>query len=563
MSDEQQGLPAGEPTPVDLPSLLDQQAAAPESATPPPVKIPELNEQPEEEVFGGDVKSNPNIHIDASAPILEEISEEQVRQLADIGTLFAPNHSAEELTKLYEHTVKVITAHQRHRHALVKSGENTPYFAINVGDNQTLYITALERDVMANIGYYRRIQRQGHGEHLFTEGDTWINMPKVGDAILAIGKNNFANSKDARMKFRGAMGLSGEYPSPLWASGLHLKLESPGALDSFKLEVKLLLDKVDSARDSMGYALDAASTFLNLPVFEFIAEHILSTSVGTINRNELEQLILLTDLEPLAGSMGSAIYPDGFLLERPCLKSNGGCGHRNHRKINVRRSQLVRFNRLSEHQQQFMSRRSAHNDPATVRNYQSQVRPEISRLIDLGKGYYLRLRVPTIAQYRRIAGAWMARLTGSAKQMFVSNAQQEDRQNFMDSQANIALIMAFAHWVEAIEFHPELGGDVEVVVSRTIEGNDPAKQFEADESVDKELIDLSADGGQTRVIVEKIKKFIDDMTLSVFVAPKTKCAGCGKSVTGDDLSLHPDVVQLNAVELFFTLLRHKIQHSGK
>ena len=541
-------------TPAEIEARLNEQQGEEEV-----FRELELDEQPEAEVFGNTVTPNKNVTEDLA--ILELFTPAIEQQMKNAVRVLYPNHSDVEMAELYNHIEARILAQQPNRAKLVEEEAAGHLLAVEVAPRKFLYVTEKERAAMAMLAQYRQLVRSGHGETLFTEGEVWRNAPQIGSDIIAIGKSNFEKSTNPVMKMRGALGLSGEFPVPLWASGLHLKLAAPGAIDSLKLETTLLLEKIDMSRDTMGYSLSAPAIYTNGPVIDFILQHTLSSTAGTTNPNELGDLILLTDLEPLAGAAAATVYPDGFVLERPCLKSNGGCGHVTRRKINVRRELMVRWERLTEHQKAFMAKRSGRHDPKTIRGYQDQSRPDISRLIDIGGGYFLQLTVPSLNRYRRLAGSWMSRLTNGAKDLIVSNAQREERDAFMQRQSNIALIMAFSMWVESFIYRPSIDADPVVVVTREV--SDPDKQFEADLAMDKELTDLSADGGQTERIVAQIRKFIDDMTLSSYVVPKTHCGGCGKPVTGDDLATHPHVVQVNTIELFFTLLRHKIQNSGK
>lgn len=547
---------ARELTPEEIEAQMAQQLADEEG----PTNFPELEHQPKEEVFGGD--PGVNEAIDETVPVLDEVSDEDWKKLETLGELILPNSDSKELDRIYEHITMTILRHQPGRQRLVELKQADHLHAMQIDPKLVLYVTEKERAAMANLAIARRMIRAGHGHDLFADGN-WTNLPKVGDTILALGKTNFEKSKDPILQFRGAMGLSGEYPIPLWASGLHLKVTSPGAVESLKLEVKIILEKIDTGRETLGYSLGSSSIYMNVPVIDFVLKHVLSSTAGTVTPSELEQLILLTDLEMLVGASAASAYPDGFPMERPCLKSNGGCGTVTRRKINLRRALFVDFSRLTEVQKDFMVKRSGRHDVLTIRNYQSMTRPSVPRLIDIGKGYFLRLTVPTIAQYKRIAGAWMSRLTNGAKELVTSNANRAEREQFMETQANIALIMAFAHWVEAIVYKPSIEDEEKIIVSRITA--DPDKQYEADMAVDKELVDFSADGGQTQRVVDEIRKFIDAMTIASYAVPKTKCSNpeCGKSVTGDEQGKHPELVQMNTVELFFTLLRHKIQNSGR
>jgi uncharacterized protein YuzB (UPF0349 family) len=548
---------APKPTAAEIEDKLAKQLAELENMP----THPELEDQPQEEVFGGEMTSSPN--IDIGVEIFEEATEEELDKLLEKGSFIAGNDDHEMLDRIYTHITTTIVRHQAKRKKLVDVGQGGHLLGAPIDDRGTvLFVTEKERTAMAAISYFRKMARHGLGKDLF-EQDQWTNLPQVGEHILAPGKTSFENSNNERLKMRGALGMSGEFPTPLWSTGMHLKTVSPGAIEGLRLETKIALEKIEQARDTLGYSLSASEIYMNIPVIEFCLDRVISSTLGTTNRADLEKVVLLTDLEPLAGSVAASMYPDGFVLERPCLKSNGGCGTVVRRKIQLRRGLFVRWERVSEHQKNFMTKRSGRHDVATIRNYQDMTRPDISRLVDLGGGYKLRLQVPTIAQYKRIAGSWMSNLTNGAKDLIVSNANRGEREDFIERQANIALIMAYAHWIVAFEHVPTIDAPPKTVVTRLV--TDPDEQYAADQAVDQELIDLSADGGQTQRIVAEIRKFINDMTLAVFAIPKTCCPNpeCGKSITGDDIANHPALVQVNTVELFFTLLRHKIRNSGK
>jgi hypothetical protein len=73
------------------------------------------------------------------------------------------------------------------------------------------------------------------------------------------------------------------------------------------------------------------------------------------------------------------------------------------------------------------------------------------------------------------------------------------------------------------------------------------------------LVSLAVDQELSDQIIEELSEFINQMTMSTPVIPKMKCPNCGKQMQGDDASKHPHLVNLNAVEVFFTLLRLRMQ----
>jgi len=236
------------------------------------------------------------------------------------------------------------------------------------------------------------------------------------------------------------------------------------------------------------------------------------------------------------------------------------------RKVNLRRMLFVRRSRVTEHQFALMAKRSARVDVKTVRGYQESMRPEVSRYIDIGEGMRIKLRVPTLAQYERQATAWMDQMDSRARAVMVSYANEADRQVFLQRANNIAMVMAYSHWIEAVvEEDVEAENGVRVILSRILDEADEEdleKQYQADQDLDKLLESFADDGDLTTKIADGIEKFINEMTIATVAVPKSGCPKCGKPLTGDTLSKHPHLVSINPIEVFFTLIHHRIQRAG-
>lgn len=497
----------------------------------------------------------PMERVEQPLPIMEEGS------FDNYDSVMLSNLDYTELDEARKSFIKHLSLQQASRTEQVKN--KRAQYRVAEMESGPLYLTEAELTVLGTLGVYDRTLRQGAGEGIFESGDHWTNMPRCGETPIVPGKVDHTTSKDPITQIRGKLGLSTKINVPLWASGLHLQIEGPGLLDQLRLDVTMLLDKVESSRATNGFALSAPSVYLNRHVVDFILSHVKSSTSNSIDINVLKRTILLTDLEPLALFGAASIYPDGYNLERPCLKEFGGCGHVVSRKVNLRRMLFVRQSRLSESQMNYMVKRSGHVDPAMLREYQESARPDVSRYIPLddASGLMLKLKVPTLAEYERVATAWMERMESRARSLLTSNASEQDREAYLAKANSMALIMLFGHWIEAIvERTGELDSEPKVLLSRPHPDTPASSEtVSMDEKMDGLLEDLSGDLTLVEKIGVGIEKFINDMTLSTVAIPKTICPECKKPLTGDDNSTHPHLVSINPIELFFTLLRHRIQ----
>lgn len=492
--------------------------------------------------------------VELAIPVIEE------GKFENYDAVMLSNHDSKELESARETFMKYLLSQQKDRRRQAEEG--TAQYRVASLDSGPIYLTESELMALGTMGVYEKTLRQGAGVGIFECGDSWTNLPKFGEIPIVPGKVDHTTSKDPVTRIRGRLGLSTKLNVPLWGSGLHLQLEGPGLLDQLRLDISMLLEKVESSRASNGFALSAPAVFLNRHVIDFILSYVSSSTLGTVDIQTLKRTILLTDLEPLALYGAASIYPDGYNLERPCLEEFGGCGHVVTRKVNLRRMLFVRQSKFSPTQLEFMAKRSGQIDPSLMRNYQESSRPDVSRYIDLdGTGLMLKLKVPTIAEYERVAGAWMTRMETRARSLLTSDASEQDREAYLAKANSMALIMLFGHWIEAVvEREGDLDTQPVVLLSRPSPDAPPTQETAAmDEKVDKILEDLSGDLKMVEKIGSGIEKFMNDMTLSTVAVPKTICPNCKKPLTGDQNSQHPHLVSINPIELFFTLLRHRIQ----
>jgi hypothetical protein len=306
--------------------------------------------------------------------------------------------------------------------------------------------------------------------------------------------------------------------------------------------------------------------YLNKAVADFILGFVTKSTIGTTHVEELKKVILLTDLEPLTLAAAATIFPDGYNLDRPCLTTHGGCGETLTRKVNLRRMLFVRRSRIDENQFALMAKRSARVDVKTVKAYQESIRPEVSRYIDISPTLKVKMRVPTLADYERQATAWMDEMDNRARVLMTSYANEADRQTYMLRANNIAMVMAYSHWIEAVvkvDENAENGLVTELTrVLQGDEANDLELQYKADQDLDRLLESFADDGELTAKIADGIEKFINLMTLATVAVPKSSCPSCGVPLTGDSLSKHPHLVSINPIEVFFTLIHHKIKQAG-
>ena len=253
----------------------------------------------------------PNANIDLALPILEEFSEAELKKFSANGSILLSNMSTDELDAISASIQFQIDNKQEERRALASKGAAGNYYGLEAPDGKgginVVYVTDAERLAIGTIGEYEKSLRTSADPDLFEDGSEWTNLPALGDKKIAIGKLDYSKHKDPMIRIQGKLGLATQYTNPMWHSGLHLVIEGAGALEELSLSQRISQDKIEYGRESSGYVYGASALYLNRPVIEFGLQHVKACTAGTTDPEELKDLLLITDIEPLALGLASKI----------------------------------------------------------------------------------------------------------------------------------------------------------------------------------------------------------------------------------------------------------------
>lgn len=523
---------------------------------------PRTEDDAPEEIYSGVYDPVPGVNI-SGAPITEEITEETLAQFAKYGKVILTNMNLNEVLQIDQILRLRVFVAQKERYDKINKGLSADkYVQIEMEDLGTIYMTEAEQQALSQINDFKRQVAFNHIGDVIEDGETATNRPMVDGNPIMMGLVQPSKNADSMAIIRDELGLSNRIAIPFWSSGLHVRLLAPGALSQISLDTQLGQEKIREAMESAGYSLAAPAVFLNRELADFAIKQFISSTAGTVDVSTMKELITLLDFDQLVTSLAFSLYPKGFPVTRRCINSALNCDGEISDLLNINRMVIVFDERLDEHQKRFMSKRAGLHDIKTIKNYQSKMRPNVSRYIDLAPGIRLKLRVPTIAQYESTATAWLDNMTTEAKALISSNAREEDRQNYLVRAQRVSTVMAYAHWVEAlVRQGEELESEPEIVKTRLLgENATPDEQFEADKEIDDFLRDFADSPALTKKFTDALEKFIAAMTLTSVCLPKVHCPKCGEPIDKDTGAKHdhPALVTINPSEFFFTLLRRKI-----
>lgn len=471
------------------------------------------------------------------------------------GAVVFSNHNLADLIKMRDSIWMQVSELQQQRRALPKAELDNNYLII---DGYNFIITQQESTALEVINNSMDNLLQSPQVQSMEEGQ-WTNLPTHGDKPCAI--TLLGNHKDPVRRIQSRLGIRNEASSFLVHSGLHVEFESSSALDTSLLLDKIVEERSDASRESLGYSLETTDVHQNSAIMNFAYDSLINTNLGEISKDAFEEMVSVFDLDNIKIALASTIYRDGFEIFRSCISDKLGdkepCGHRDSYLIHSRRTRIIKWDRLSDHQKVRATRKEERVDIKTINEYKANLNPTVTKFVPIGDGLFVKLRDPSYADYKRISTQWVDLVVNASKSLPSMDDRGNNPRTAYVARANErAKIMRLAHFVEGI-YSKEAGDEdytmlVTRVTNKEISSRDDI--LTQDSKVDEILMDLPNNGESHLLAVEGIEKFIKEYNLTLFVLAKTACSKCGSPHPAHGEVVGPDLLVINPGEVFFTLL---------
>lgn len=515
-------------------------------------EIPTTDEETMPEVKGFTPLWNPLGNVSIVTEILE------TRETAHKGAVGIPNESAEELNSLLEILSEQIGRAQFKRRELTAEEINRDYTVI---EKAKLIITHQEAEVYEMLSNSLSMLSNSPTVDSLKHG-TWTNLLVHGDRNSAT--SNITKHKDPVRDIQARLGLRNEIRSTLYHSGLQVEVVSPGALDDSFLLDRLADARADNSRETYGYSLESTDVYTNEILIDFFFDHLVNTNLGSISKSVFEENLSVLDIDTCIMNMAASIYRNGFEVFRQCnsTKATGApCGELSSYLMNIRRMTIPQDSCFSDKQKVLLTRTKSKIDISALTEYRESLRPELSRYVEIGEDLYIKLRVPSYADYKRISKAWMEKVLDTARKLLTYGTDgSSPRQRYIAASHDRARVMMLAHWVEAICSKDE-AGEYQTLLTRVIDKSTASIEDirEADSKVDEVLENLSNNAEAQELAVEGINNFITRFNCVLHVLPKSKCPKCGEPHPVEGKTVDPDLIVIDPTQLFFTALLLRTQ----
>lgn len=375
---------------------------------------------------------------------------------------------------------------------------------------------------------------------------TWRQKVSVGGEEIGAGRPRFGNSASgvisgemALLKATSALGLGAVVQIPLWHTGIWVSIKAPSESALLELERRIANEKITLGRYTSGMIFSNTSIYTVSYVVNFILNHVYDASVKNITQDALKALIKITDIPTLVWGMACAIYPNGYPYLRPCTTNPSECQHVVRGELNLSKLSWTDNNALTEWQRRLMSRRSDKFSDEELKRYEEEHRRGGSHTVALTDEMRVKLRVPTLIQYEQSGFSWVDGIVKLLEGSLGVSLKGKERDDYITDQGRLTALRQYTHWVDRVELNED-----------TIEDQ---------ETLELLLGAMSSDEKLATKFFEEVGKYIDNSTLSLIALPKYDCPACGGEQHGDlHGNVHPHLLPLDMVRIFFTLLDQRI-----
>lgn len=419
---------------------------------------------------------------------------------------------------------------------------------IDLVDSESIgrWTESFERAAM----YYPRLQRCAAAVN--REGSKFVQTVPSAAGELGIRSPKIISDADDVMLsgakavnyIRASFGLGTVKQIPLWGSGFWVSLKAPSDADLLELYRRMSESKISLGRATAGLVFSNTRAFTTAMLVDFAIEHIFDHTINE-PKPDLAALIVSSDIPTLIAGLAAIVHPNGFHYTTQCMAKPEECHEVIQQKADAAKMVFTDYSRLSEAQIKHMSRsRGRTMSAVSIKDYQATFANGGERMVDLGCGVKMFLKLPNCQEYESIGADWINSIVTMVNTALGLEVTDGVRNAYVAKQSNATTLRQYQHYVS----HFEAG----------------MASVKTQEGIATILNDLSASEDQRKVIFEAVGTYIDDNTISVVATTDFVCPACGKSQTDHSvadpkITRSCELIPVHPEQVFFTLLAQKDQ----
>lgn len=383
----------------------------------------------------------------------------------------------------------------------------------------------------------------------FRQDVSWNGSTYAGRSIKFKQKEDkIITGELAVIRLLSHLGSGTIYQQPLWHSGIWVSFKPPMTSDIVELTRLISSEEIEWRKNTGGMIFSGINTYITSRIIDFVIAHIYNTSIKKEelpggNYDGLKDIILCQDIPALIHGLACTIYPNGFKFRRGCTSMNSECKYVLEDTLNLKKIMYVNNSMLTQHQKVFMSSRE--NNIRTldeIKRYQEELLCTQKRTIPIKQGdknFEILLKSPTIRKYLETGVRWIEEKISVVEDAIQNTSVSNQlRDNYVYNQLRASALRNYSQWIDRFIFD-----SYETEDATTIEAS---------------LEQLSSDKFLRNAILKGVKEYINGSSMTVIGIPVFECPECGKKQDlGSEYALHPNIIPLDTVMLFFVLLTQR------
>lgn len=395
------------------------------------------------------------------------------------------------------------------------------------------------------------------------EDSSWEQRPSIDGERFGIARPRTKDDSDgglltgdkAAIRLRQMTSSGALLRFPLWHSGLWITLKAPSDGDLLQLDRRIAANKIQLGNTSFGMIFSNVQVTTVEFLVEFILKNLNTVNVPIKENEDLLDLIMIEDLPTLIWGALCTIYPAGYPYARPCVASPGKCNHVVEELLELSKLSFTDVRRLTPLQRKHMAMRTDKRSLEDLKRYRGDHVVK-STTVEIAEGVTAVLRSPTLREYIHQGNAWIDSLRDAVDSAFGGTMSDRERNEAILQYAKISGANQYSHYVE-----------------RVVMRNDRSDQdnfVEGQEDVAKLMGDvISGEPAMFEKLMEGVGKYIDEASISMIAIPRFSCPVCNhdqaillkRDGTPQDMKVHPYLIPLDMVSLFFTITARRISRA--
>lgn len=348
-------------------------------------------------------------------------------------------------------------------------------------------------------------------------------VPKMTDDLGSL------RGKAAVNRIRSMVGLGGHIQVPMWHSGFWVTFKTPSDGDLLELNRIILSEKISLGRYTHGLAFSNTSVVYSETLINFAIDHIYESSLRPDLLANIKDHLSTLDIPLFIWGLACSIWPRGFNYAR-AIGSPSTNNYRVLRElVNITKLLWTNNRAVSDWQRAHMAnRKSGSTVIGSLERYKTEFIKGRAKSYPVRDNVAVTLHVPNSTEYLKSGNKWVNNIVNLIDTVLGMSADEGEREKQINNHGRASNLRQYAHWIESIKINETIITD--------------------EETIEETLNVFSAEKDLRTGIMDSVKNFIDDSTMSIIAIPATEAED------KPELKDFPNLLPIDVMHVFFNLL---------